>query len=380
MVDQLQPADVSDINVFHERLVEEALAVCRIPAPTFAEGERAAYISRRLKGCGLQHVETDALHNVSAILTGAGGGPTIMVVAHMDTVFPADTDVEPRSDGRYWRAPGIRDNSASVAVVLLLPEMLRHRGLHLAGDLILAFSVGEEGRGDLRGIKALMDRYGSRVSAVVAADGNLGVINHIGISVRRLELVVTTEGGHSWADAGKPSAVHILTRIASDITRLPVPESPRSALNIGTFNGGTSVNAIAQSASLALDLRSVDAAAVARLEEQVREIADASARADGVGIAIEVIGDRPGGQIPENHPLVEGIVAGYKEAQVPAKLLAGSTDANIPLSLGIPAASMGVSAGGGIHTLNEYLDPDTLPLGAAALLSTLAILQRKLPQ
>ena len=156
------------------------LHVCRIPAPTFAEGERAAYISRRLKSCGLQHVETDALHNVSAILAGAGGGPTIMVVAHMDTVFPADADVEPRSDGRYWRAPGIRDNSASVAVVLLLPEMLRHRGLHLAGDLILAFSVGEEGRGDLRGIKALMDRYGSRVSAVVAADGNLGVLPDLG--------------------------------------------------------------------------------------------------------------------------------------------------------------------------------------------------------
>jgi tripeptide aminopeptidase len=360
---------------FEDVLIQQALSICRIASPTFAEEKRARYIAERLAYFGLQQIEIDEVHNVTALLPGTGGGPTLMTVSHIDTVFPEGTDVEPKWDGQYWRAPGIRDNSASDAVNLLLPEMLRRRGIRLAGDLILAFSVGEEGLGNLRGIRALMERYASKVSAVIAVDGNLGVITHIGISVRRLEVVVTTEGGHSWADAGKPSAIHILARMAAGIGGIALVTNPKTALNIGTISGGTSVNAIAQTARFSLDLRSVDRAVVADMESQVRRIVAELSGEDGVDVAVNVIGDRPGGMIPANHPLVTAIMASYREVGVESALKAGSTDANIPLSLGIPAASMGVSMGGKTHTLQEYLDPKSLAVGADALIRMLVSVQ-----
>lgn len=372
----MEPARDSELQTLPDALLQETLSICRIPSPTFAEEKRARYIYGRLQELQLQDVEIDALNNVTAVLPGTGGGPALMVVAHIDTVFPEETDVEPRWDGRYWRAPGIRDNSASAAVTLLLPELLRRNNLRLPGDLILAFSVGEEGLGNLRGIRALMQRYASRVSLVLAADGNLGIISHIGVAVKRLRISVTTEGGHSWADAGKPSAVHVLAQIAGDISRLPLPPSPKTVLNIGTFSGGTSVNAIAQRAHLLLDLRSVEQAALLALEQQVRAVIDdAAARTDGVKVATEVVGDRPGGRLAADHPLVRAILASYAKVAVTGALEASSTDANIPLSLGIPAASIGVSAGGGVHTLNEFLDPETLVPGSRALLLTLLSLQ-----
>jgi tripeptide aminopeptidase len=364
---------------FEEVLIQQALSICRIPSPTFAEEKRACYIAERLGAFGLQQIEIDEVHNVTAVLPGTGGGPTLMTVSHIDTVFPAGTDVEPKWDGQYWRAPGIRDNSASDAVNLLLPEMLRRRGIRLAGDLILAFSVGEEGLGNLRGIRALMERYRDKVSAVIAVDGNLGAITHIGISVRRLEVVVNTEGGHSWADAGKPSAIHILARMAAGISGIALASNPKTALNIGTIGGGTSVNAIAQTARFSLDLRSVDHAIVADMESKVRRIISDLSGEDGVDVAVNVIGDRPGGMIPSTHPLVAAIMASYREVGVASALKAGSTDANIPLSLGIPAASMGVSIGGKTHTLQEYLDPKSLAVGADALIRMLVSIQHGWP-
>lgn len=360
---------------FADVLIEQALAICRIPSPTFAEQKRARYIAGRLTELGVENVEIDDVHNVTAVVPGTGGGPTVMTVSHIDTVFPEGTDVEPRWDGEVWRAPGLRDNSASAAVNLLLPEMLRRRGIRLAGDLILAFSVGEEGLGNLRGIRALMARYGSELSAVIAVDGNLGTINHIGICVRRLDVVITTEGGHSWADAGKPSAVHVLARMAAAISDIAIPTDPKTVLNIGTINGGTSVNAIAQTARMTLDLRSVDNAVVVDLEARVRGVIAAFSGELGVDVTMNVIGDRPGGRIPATHPLVAAIVASYAEAGVTSKLTAGSTDANIPLSLGIPASSMAVCSGGKTHTLQEFLDPMSLSIGAPALIRVLVSLQ-----
>lgn len=368
-------APVNELNGFQEDLIQQTLAICRIPSPTFAEQKRARYIAGRLAEFGLAQIEIDEVHNVTAVLPGTGGGPTLMTVSHIDTVFPEGTDVEPKWDGQYWRAPGIRDNSASAAINLLLPEMLRVRGIRLAGDLILAFSVGEEGLGNLRGIRALMERYRGKVSAVIAVDGNLGGICHVGISVRRLEVVVNTEGGHSWGDAGKPSAVHVLARLAAKITDIAVASNPKTALNIGTINGGTSVNAIAQTARFSLDLRSVDNAMVVGMESEVRRIIADRPGDDGVDVTVNVIGDRPGGMIPPDHPLVEAIATSFGEAGVQSKLLAASTDANIPLSLGIPAASMGVSAGGKTHTLQEFLDPKSLAVGADALMRMLVRVQ-----
>lgn len=359
---------------FGETLIQETIAICRIPAPTFGEHNRARYIAARLRHLGAHEVDIDELHNVTALIPSAQAGATIMLVAHIDTVFPENTDVEPYRNGQHWHAPGIRDNSASAAIVLMLPELARRNGIQLSGDIRLAFSVGEEGLGNLCGIRALMKRFGQDVAAVIAVDGNLGVINHVAITVRRLEITVQTEGGHSWADAGKPSAIHILAQIAAKISEIPVPTAPRSALNIGTIGGGTSVNAIAQAAQFALDIRSVDRTVVEDIERQVGAIVE-SAGQEQVSITINVIGDRPGGMIPADHDLVAAILEGYASVGVKSVALPGSTDANIPLSLGIPAASMGVAAGGRIHTLQEFLDPRSLPIGAGALLRTVVSFQ-----
>lgn len=364
---------------FHAMLLNETLGVCRVPSPTFEEGERARYVASRLMYWGLMDIAIDELHNVTARVASDRSEPAIMLVAHIDTVFPKDTDVEPHHDGRYWYAPGIRDNSASVAITMLLPELARRKGKPLPGNVLLAFSAGEEGLGNLRGMRALMERYRENVSAVIAVDGNLGVINHVAITVRRLEISVDTEGGHSWADAGKPSAISFLTRIAAKISELPVPTEPKTVLNIGTICGGTSVNAIAQHAELTLDIRSVDRHHVEILENRVREIAE-EARSEQVEVTIRTIGDRPGGMIGPDHPLVKAIVKGYASVGVTPKALPGSTDANIPLSLGVAAASMGVSAGGRIHTLQEFLDPESLAIGANALLQAVISFQESSTQ
>lgn len=373
-----EAADDVALFVDEEAILKQIVDVCRIPSPTFSEEQRARYIKARLEEMDLRAVHMDEIFNVSAMLPGTGGGGRpLMIVAHIDTVFPTGTDVEPRWDGRYWRAPGIRDNSASVAITLLLPQILRSNGLKLKRDLILGFSVGEEGLGNLRGVKALMQRYGSCLSGVVAADGDIGVISHRGVAVRRLKVTATAEGGHSWADAGKPSAVHHLVGVAAELSRIMLPSTPKTALNIGTFQGGTSVNAIAQSAQFLLDLRSVDQATLDHIENEVRLVLEK--RRPGVEVATAVVGQRPGGSIADDHPLVASILDGYRQVGVEGRLMASSTDANIPLSLGIPAASMGISAGGGIHTLDEYLDPATPPLGARALVLALLALEQNLP-
>lgn len=363
-----------DDQEFRAALLGETLGICRVPSPTFEEAKRARYVASRLEHWGLGQIEIDEIHNVTARVSSGRSGPTIMLVAHIDTVFAKDTDVEPRHDGRHWYAPGIRDNSASVAITMLLPELARRKGRSWPGDVILAFSVGEEGLGDLRGVRSLMGRHRENLAAVIAVDGNLGVVNHVAITVRRLEISVDTAGGHSWADAGKPSAISFLTRIAAKISELPTPVDPKTVLNIGTIRGGTSVNAIAQHAELTLDMRSIDRRQVEIMETRVREIAD-EVRSEQIAVAMKIIGDRPGGMIGPDHPLVKAIVNGYASVGVTPAFLPGSTDANIPLSLGIPAASMGVSAGGGIHTLQEFLDPESLAIGANALLQAVITFQ-----
>lgn len=360
-------------------LLQETLAITRIPAPTFAETERAAYVATRLEALGLRDVGRDEISNVWGRLPGSGGGPTLLLAAHTDTVFPAGTDVEPRFDGRFWRAPGIRDNSASVALTVLLPVLLERAGIRLAGDLILGFPVGEEGLGDLRGMRALTTRFRDRVAAVCVVDGNLGNICNAGICVRRLEVVGRTRGGHSWGNFGATSAIHALARIAARISSLEVPRDPKTTYNIGTFHGGTSVNTIAQEASMLLDMRSVEAGALAELERRVRAIfADEARTAGDLEVEVRVVGDRPGGRVDASHPVVRAAVAAYRQVGLEAHLHPGSTDANIPLSLGLPACSFGVSSGGGVHTLEEYLDPGSLVTGMAALATWVTLLMADL--
>lgn len=360
-------------------LLQETLNVTRIPAPTFAEAERAAHVAGRLEALGLRDIGRDELHNVWGRLPGTGGGPALLLAAHTDTVFPAGADVEPKFDGRFWRAPGIRDNSASVALVLNLPTVLARAGVRLTGDLILGFPVGEEGLGDLRGMRALTHRFKDQVAAVCVVDGNLGNICHAGICVRRLEVTGRTRGGHSWGNFGATSAIHALARMAGRISVLELPPEPKTTYNVGTFHGGTSVNTIAQAATMLLDMRSVEPGALADLERRVRGILQEEARACGdLDLEIKVVGDRPGGRVDSAHPVVQCAVAAFRQIGIEARLHPGSTDANIPLSLGLPACSFGVSSGGGVHTLEEYLDADSLAQGMTALTAWVTLLMADL--
>ncbi|MFN8501395.1 M20/M25/M40 family metallo-hydrolase [Kouleothrix sp.] len=354
-----------------EAVVATAIAIQQIPAPTFDERARGAFVAEQLRAYGLHEVSTDALGNVYACRPGAGPQrPGLMIAAHLDTVFPAGTDLSVRREGARVYGPGLGDNSLGVAALLHLAQALQQHDLAHAGAIWFVANVGEEGLGDLRGMRAAVDRLGQRVGAAIALEGTgPDRIIHAGLGVRRYRIGAAAAGGHSWADFGAPSAVHALVRLAARLSRLEASKEPRSSFNIGTIAGGSSVNTIAASASLLLDLRSTAPRALQALVDQVeRALADARAAEPGVEFALETVGDRPAGSIPASHALVRAAVAAYRAEGFAAALDIASTDANIPLSRGIPAVCVGVGDGENEHRLDEYIVPARIPAGMRALL------------
>ncbi len=350
-----------------ERVLTLALAVQQIPAPTFHEEQRAAFVRQRWEAEGVA-VEQDEVGNVYAHLPGRGEAPPVVVSAHLDTVFPLETDLTVRHEGDRWYGPGLGDNSLGVAALFGLYWRLRHEG-PLPGDLWLVADVGEEGLGDLRGMRAVVDRFGGEVAAYIVLEGlGLGQVYHRALGVRRYRLTVRTAGGHAWADFGRPSAVHEAAWLVAQLSRLPLPLNPRTTLNVGRLVGGVSVNTIAPEAWLEVDLRSEDPGTLAQLARQVEHLARQRQRR-GVTVSVEVIGDRPAGALPARHPLVRAAEEAFRQQGVSPKRIIGSTDANIPLSLGYPAVCLGLTLGGGAHTLQEYIETGPLALGLAAALS-----------
>ncbi|HEU4323413.1 MAG TPA: M20/M25/M40 family metallo-hydrolase, partial [Roseiflexaceae bacterium] len=295
-------------------VVEAAIAIQQIAAPTFDEGRRGDFVQERMRALGLADVERDGLGNVYGRLPGRGSGQGLLIAAHLDTVFPAATDLSIRREGQRIYGPGLGDNSLGVAGLLHLADsMVRHK-LARAGDTWFVANVGEEGLGDLRGMRAAVDRLHGQIGAAIALEGTgQDRVIHAAIGVRRYRIAVATPGGHSWQDFGAPSAIHILARIAEQITRLEVPREPRTTFNIGVIEGGTSVNTIAQHASLLLDLRSVVPAHLAALVRQVEQIIGrARIAAPEADIRLETVGDRPAGSIPTDHPLVRAATGAYE--------------------------------------------------------------------
>ena len=337
-----------------DRVIEIACAIQQIPAPTFVETERAAFVQQRLADEGLSQVSRDTLGNVFARLPGTSKAPPLVITAHLDTVFPSSTDLTLNRLPDKIVGPGIGDNSLGVAALFGLAWSLSD----LPRDIWLVANVCEEGLGNLRGIKAVVDRFGRDVLAYIVVEGmSLGQVYHVGLGVQRYRITVHTTGGHAWVDYGKPSAINELAELAVKLSHLPLPEQPRTTLNIGVIQGGTSINTIAAEASLELDLRSEDPQILANLAVQVESLAKASQRdsQDPVRITAEVIGQRPAGQIPVDHPLVSLAVRSLQEQGLTARLNTGSTDANCPLSYGLPAICVGVTTGGGAHTTDEFI-------------------------
>ncbi len=345
-------------------LTELLTMICETPAPTFSETARGELVARLLHAMGLEP-HTDAVGNVTAEVPG-GSGPRLLIAAHLDTVFAADTDVRVRTTGERLAAPGIGDNSASLAVALFYLRALR-RGVYTRYPrLTFAATVGEEGLGDLRGIRSLMAARAHDFDAVVALDGHLGALISASVGSKRFEMTFHARGGHSWGDFPSPSATHALGEGVAALARLPLSEQPRSSYNVGQVWGGTGVNAIAETAGFNLDLRSTDAGVLERLsrdaQARLRKVADNH----GVRLETRVVGDRPTAFVP-NSGLVRAAQAALLEVSVRARLAASSTDANAAMAAGLPAIAFGVYRGGDAHRLSEWLEPASLATGLAAL-------------
>ncbi len=346
-----------------QRVLDLACEIQQIPAPTFAEGERAAFVRRRFADEGLSDVAQDALGNVIARLPGrSSDSRPVLVTAHLDTVFPAGTPLTLSRQADRIAGPGIGDNSLGVAGLFGLLWSLGTDAL--SGDLYLAANVGEEGLGDLRGMRAVMDRLGERVRATIVLEGMaLGHIYNAGLAVRRYRVTAHTEGGHSWLHFGRPSAIHELMRLGVKVTELMLPVAPKTTFNIGTVSGGTSINTIAREASFDLDLRSESPAILQGLAERVLALA-AGGSAQGVEFETEVIGDRPAGALPPDHPLVQLAVRALDESGVASHSYEiGSTDANVPLSRGLPCVCVGLTRGANSHRPDEYIETRDLGRG-----------------
>ncbi len=369
-----------------ERLLDLAVRIQQIPAPTFKEEQRARFIQSNFIELGIKDVWMDEPGNVYARLRGQGKKPAIVVSAHLDTVFIQSVDLSLGRSAEKISGPGIGDNSLGLAGLFGLFWALSEnhgnlRGMPVPeGDLWLVADVGEEGLGDLRGMKSVVDQIGNDASAYLILEGmSFGQIYHRGLGVRRYRISVQTRGGHSWVDYGNPSAIHELADIVVKIKNLALPVEPRTSLNVGIITGGTSVNTIAADANLELDLRSIDTQALNILIGQVLAIVEETNRkyGDAIIARAEVIGDRPAGEIPADHPLVKLAAECYARKGTSVKLNIGSTDANVPLSRGLPAICVGLTTGGCAHTLGEYIDTQPLEQGLSIIVDIIQTIFRR---
>jgi len=363
-----------------DRLIDLSIAIQQIAAPTGDEAPRAAWVAEAFRQLGYAP-EIDALHNVYARIAGDHRTPALIVSAHTDTVFPTGTDLAIRRDDKHRRifGPGLGDNSLGVAALLWLAETVRSQPAPPV-DIWFVANVGEEGNGDLRGMRTAVDRLTTgaphAVGAAIVIEGmGLSRVVHQALASRRYRIHVTAPGGHSWSDFGAASAVHVLAQLAADLTYLRVPKDPRTTFNLGVIEGGTSVNTIAQSATLELDLRSEQPATLDAIVQEVMDIIacyqSTRWQQAGVSVASTVIGDRPGGAIADDHPLVQAAIRSLQAVRVKPQLSMriSSTDANIPLSRGIPAVCIGVTEGGNAHRTDEWIATPPIAEGQRHLLA-----------
>lgn len=353
-----------------KRVSELAVQIQQIPAPTFEEKKRAEFVCKLFTKEGLEDVSIDDTGNVYGRLPGAGSQPPgqpLIVSAHLDTVFPAETDLAIRREGEKIFGPGLGDNSLGVAALLGILWLVRERSITLPGDLWFVANIGEEGLGNLRGMKSVVERFGDAVQAYLVMEGlALGHVYHRAVGVKRYRVTARTTGGHSWSDYGKPSAIHELAKLVVQLASLQLPGHPRTTMNVGKISGGTSVNVIASEATLDLDLRSEGQEFLTELVAAVERLIQ-NANRDDVRVEAELIGHRPAGEIRPNHPLVRLAEDCLREQGLSPILTSGSTDANVPLSKGYPAVVLGVSTGGSAHTVNEFIHTGPVAQGMEQL-------------
>ncbi len=358
-------------------------AITEIPSPPFKEKVRGEYYMKRLQQLGLQNVRMDSIGNVIGERKGMAGSTgkagKLVVAAHLDTVFPEGTDVKVREENGKLVAPGIGDDCRGLAALLSVVRAFNETGIKTVGDLVFVGNVGEEGLGDLRGVKALF-RGMNNIDGFISIDGSDPEhLVYQATGSRRYELTYKGPGGHSWGAFGTPSAIHALGRAIAKIADVQPPTDAKTTFTVGTIRGGTSINTIAPTAMMQIDMRSNSAQSLASLEKTILGVCQQAAQeenkrwnADKIKLDIKLVGDRPAGQQPATLPIIQmarlsGKFLNVKEHDEPAS----STDANLPISLGIPAITLG--GGGhadGAHTLEETFDPKEAYIGTQRVFLT----------
>jgi len=364
------------IDFSDARFTAELIRICEIPAPPFKEQERGRYFAARFIELGLSDVHTDSEGNVIGFYRGQSEEPLLVLSAHLDTVFPEGTDVKVRRAGSRLCAPGIADDAAGLAALIGLIQTLNAAQMRLCGTIAFVATVGEEGEGDLRGVRHLFSegRLAGRVSAFVSFDGTgVEFITHQALGSRRYRVTLNGPGGHSWGDFGVVNPVHALGRVIARMADYRAPVEPRTTYNVGRIEGGESINVIPQSASMYVDLRSASEIELSRLEDfllaavshaVVDENALRAASGRKLQVELTIIGNRPSGEISRDSLLVRTAIEASRALGVNPILNRASTDSNIPISLGIPAITIGA---GGVsndsHRLSEWYDPAGRELG-----------------
>ncbi len=401
-----QPAVHRAFQWFHlqeAQLREWHRQVAAIAAPPFGEAARANWVAERFRALGLEDVRIDDCGNALGWLRAGDDStkknaeefrPCTLLSAHLDTVFPAEAIGEPMQDGSRLTIPGASDNCAGIAALLGIAAGMRAAGLKPEGDLLFACNVGEEGEGNLRGMRHLFadQRVAPRIRFAVVLDGaGTDTIVTQGLGSKRFRIGITGPGGHSWSDAGTPNPVLVLANALTEIGRIELPAAPRTTWNIGHIEGGTSINAIPQQAEARIDTRSTDAAALLRLEENMYRAVKAAVetanravnaasgnfRLGPIQFSIEPIGERPAATLPDDARLLTTLRAVDRHLQILSHTGIASTDANIPLSLGVEAVSLGSGgSGGGVHTLREWFDASGRDLALRRILLLLLALAR----
>jgi acetylornithine deacetylase/succinyl-diaminopimelate desuccinylase-like protein len=353
----------------HERIVREIIAINEVPAPPFKEAARARAFAQMLKDSGMPAVETDPEGNVMGLRKGSGSGPLIVIAAHLDTVFPEGTDVTVRREGNRLVAPGIGDNSRSLAVLLAILRALDSANVQTTADILFVANVGEEGPGDLRGMRYLFQKgkYKDRIRMFISLDGagNGSDIVNGALGSRRYHVVFRGPGGHSYGAFGLVNPAYAMAKAIDRLSKISVPTSPRTTYNVGVIGGGTSVNSIPNESWMDVDLRSESPQQLNKLSDDfmrhMRSAADDENRARStnqgrIEVETKVIGERPSGVTPVESPIVKTAFAAASRFGLAPTNSTGSTDSNIPISLGIPAVTLDSGGSGGrAHALDEWI-------------------------
>jgi acetylornithine deacetylase/succinyl-diaminopimelate desuccinylase-like protein len=361
---------------------QEQAHLTEIPAPSFHEEKRAAAVKTLLAAQGLT-VQIDKIGNVIGELRGTSDKEVVLLTAHLDTVFPAGTDVQVHEEGDRLVAPGISDNGTGLAALIGIARAIYVAKVRPQRTIVFAANVGEEGEGNLRGMRALIDAYRNKLRAVIVLDGS--GVDHVttkALASRRLEVVITGPGGHSWSDFGIPNPINAMVRGSVRFINTKVPVNPRTTFNLGQVEGGTSVNSIPYESKLKVDLRSESEDELVRLENALRESIAAGVKDETdnarernrgkLDWKVSVIGSRPGGELASDSALLATLRAADDYVGNQSRIERSSTDANIPLSQGIDAIAIGAGGnGGGAHSLQEWYEPAGRELGLKRVLLTL---------